>query len=185
MLTVVHLFESLDESNAPTPRSQLALDLGIPVSTLGATRVALPNSYIDVGRDDYIDNSTPPPGRPEQSQYLVGKHLEVVITVKYPDFGEGPFEISELEGCWQSVAHCVPSRRRAGSLPFDEGAALHDVLGPNELGAEVVRRIEALSSSRRKRYQRCKFCNDLTPPEHLFGSYVCMGCATEQFGVVY
>ena len=174
--------EILDESNAGELRQQLAKEIGIPTSALASVRIARPDAFIpssdDKGNDvRWSDSFT--------SQYLVGKHLEAVLTVN-PSFGfDGHLEIAELEGFWESVGHCAPRRRAKGSITLEGLMAPQEHLGSEELGDVVVGTIRRLSETRRRRYRKCRFCKEMTPPEYRFDPDVCMGCASSEFGIVY
>ena len=163
-------------------RSALALDLAIPPETLKGIRVRMPFEFIpsEATSESQLEITVR-----DQSQYLVGRFLEVVITINphFPD--ERSFQIAEFERQWLSVSHYSPQRRSLGSLSFTESTDLRVNLGGSDLGREIARTIRELSRTRRQRYERCEYCNRSTPPEFLLGSGTCMDCGSRVFGIVY
>ena len=60
-----------------------------------------------------------------------------------------------------------------------------DELSNSEKAVEIQESIIMVAEFRKRRYQQCKFCDTRTLPEHLFEVFVCQGCATVHFGVMY
>jgi len=113
-------------------------------------------------------------------QYLVGRHLEVVLTATHPGF-----ELAELAWWGGPPMTMVPYRRRSTALSFSHGAALLGSLDLDDLAETVVHEVRRLSTLRRKRYRRCAHCGAMVPPEERFTPAVCLACATEHLGIVF
>ena len=175
MLKPVDLYADPDESNAQALRRQLARELDIPESALAKTRIASSARFIICEEEE-----TSEPLPPSDSQYLVGKYLEVVVTVE----GRG-FEIAEYQRQGGQMVYIPPRRRRQGALSFDEGAGLLQVLSPENRAAVIDSFIHRLSIKRRQRYTTCKYCKEMTPPESLYELNVCEGCAITELGVLF
>ena len=175
MLKPVDLYADPDESNAQALRRQLARELDIPESALAKTRIARPARFITTERE-----ATSEPLHPSDSQYLVGKYLEVVFTVE----GRG-FEIAEYtsHGGWDTPI--TPARRTDGALRFDEGAVLLQVLSPDNRAVVVDALVRRLSRNRRSRWHRCRACRAMTPPEAFYQDNVCVGCTYDVFGILF
>ena len=171
------LYADPDESNAAALRRQLARELDIPESALAKTRIARPARFIAEDNE-----ATSEPIEPSDSQYLVGKYLEVVVTV-----GQRAFEIAEYEDLGGGMIPITPARRSDGALTLNEGAGLLEVLSPENRAVVVDVVIRRLSNSRRHRYTRCKFCQEMTPPELATSgeANVCDACATSELGIVF
>ena len=163
------------ESDAPALRRQLARELDIPESALAKTRIARPARFIVTE-----ENATSEPLPPSNSQHLVGKHLEVVVTVE----GRG-FEIAEYKYFGGVDTPITPARRLDGALSFAEGAVLLEVFSPENRAAVVDVLIRRLSTNRRGRWHRCRACKTMTPPEAFYQDKVCNGCAYKVFGIVF
>ena len=175
MLDPVDLYADPDESNAAALRGQLARELDIPESSLAKTRIASSARLIISEEDE-----TSEPLRPSDSQYLVGKYLEVVLTVE----GRG-FEIAEFKYFGGVDTPITPARRLDGALSFAEGAVLLEVLSSGNRAVVVDVLIRRLSTNRRSRWHRCRACKAMTPPEAFYQDKVCTGCAYEVFGIVF
>jgi hypothetical protein len=113
-------------------------------------------------------------------QYLVGRHLEVVLTVRHP-----AFEIAELAWWGGPPMTLVPYRLRTTAVSFPHGAALIGSLDLEELAEAVVFEVRRLSTRRRRRYRRCQFCREMVPPEERFSPSVCLACASDHLGIVF
>lgn len=50
---------------------------------------------------------------------------------------------------------------------------------------EIIESVFRVIDFRKGQYQKCEFCGEKIPPEHRFEEYVCHGCASREFGVVY
>ena len=171
----VDLYAEPDESDAGALRRQLARELDIPESALAKTRIARPARLIIT---EVEEASEPLP--PSNSQYLVGKYLEVVVTVE----GRG-FEIAEYQCSGGAPTAIWPARRLDGALTFEEGAGLLQVLSPENRAVVIDSFIRRLSDKRRRRYTTCKYCKKKTPPESLWGLNVCDGCASTELGILF
>ena len=164
-----------DESNAQALRRQLARELDIPESALAKTRIARPSRFIITEEEE-----TSEPLRPSDSQFLVGKDLEVVLTV------EGrAFEIAELINLGRAWIPVTPVRRPDGALTFEEAAGLLQVLSPENRAVVIDSFIRRLSNKRRQRYTTCRYCKEKTPPESLWELNVCDGCAASELGILF
>ena len=175
MLEPVDLYADPDESNAQALRPQLARELGIPEAALAKTRIASPARFIISEEEE-----TSEPLRPSDTQYLVGKYLEVVVTVE-----RCGFEIAELKILGGGMVPFIPVRRAKGSLSFDEGAGLLNVLSPENRAVLVDAVVRRLTNIRRHRYTTCKYCSEKTPPEALWQLNVCEGCAATELGILF
>jgi len=164
-----------DESNAQALRRQLARELAIPEAVLAKTRIASSARYI-ISEEDETSEPLPP----SDSQYLVGKYLEVVVTVE----GRG-FEIAEYLEHGGQMMPITPTRRREGALSVEEGAGLLEVLSPENRAVVIDSFIRRLSNKRRHRYTTCKYCKERTPPESLWKLNVCDGCAVTELGILF
>jgi hypothetical protein len=171
------LYGPPDELDAATLRSQLAREIGIPESVLAKTRIASSARFIIIEEEE-----TSEPLPPSSSQYLVGKYLEVVVTVE-----RHGFEIAELKNLGGGMIPFTPTRRPEGALSFDEGAGLLNVLSPENRAVVIDSFIRRLSNRRRHRYIRCRFCKTMTAPESTINSEanVCDGCAVTELGIVF
>ena len=160
-------------------RRSLANDLNVPADCLATTRVGKPTLPIVEDGDhddpqDYLLRSSVGP------QFLVGRHLEVVIT-----FQGNSFEIAEIDGVWRGVWPLVLCRRHPPGLSFEQSAALLPRSDRAEVGGWIAEMFRHLSSRRRRRYRRCSFCKHMIPPEYQMGFGCCMDCATTELGVVF
>jgi len=175
----VDLYAEPDESDAAALRRQLARELDVSESALAKTRIARPARLITTERE-----ATSEPLRPSGAQYLVGKYLEVVLTV------EGrAFEIAEYEdqGFGLGMIPTTPVRRPDGALTFAEGAGLLNVLSPENRAVVIDSFIRRLSNRRRHRYIRCRFCQKMTAPEWATNGdpNVCDECAITELGILF
>jgi hypothetical protein len=179
--------EPTDESNADELRVEVASRLGIDSAFLSKTRIIRSPFHVKeapVGCDLLFDPSDPP----ALDQYLVGKHLEVVLTVE-----GSAFEIAEYQDLGGGMVPTTPVRRRSkssisvesselniqGMLGFELSQELRCSLSQEELGAIVAATIRHLSTTRRRRYRRCQYCKVMTPPEAQFQRDCCEECATK------
>ena len=113
-------------------------------------------------------------------QYLVGLHLEVVLTVSYPEF-----ELAELAWRGGPPMPYSPFRLRSTAVPFSYGGGLLRSLDLEDLAEAVTLEVRRLSTRRRKRYRRCEFCHEMVPPEERFSPSICLGCASQYLGIVF
>ena len=175
MLEPVDLYADPDESNAQALRRQLARELAVPEAALARTRIAR-SARLIITEEDVTSEPLPP----SVSQYLVGKYLEVVITVE-----RRGFEIAEYtsHGGWDTPI--IPARRTDGALTFDEGAVLLQVLSPDNRAVVVDALVRRLSRNRRSRWHRCRACRAMTPPEAFYQDNVCVGCTYDVFGILF
>ena len=177
MLTSMDPYRPPDEFEAQLLRRELAHDLGIPESALVNILVARPTRFI-AERSEAVYSEEPIP--PSNTQYMVGKYLEVVITVD-----SDQFEIAEYEDLGGGMVPITLVRRQDGALTFTKTGAARSMRSPAELGEVVEATIRRLSNSRRHRYQRCRFCREMTPPELICQPGVCEPCAVTELGIVF
>lgn len=62
---------------------------------------------------------------------------------------------------------------------------LFDDLDDNSKRKEIIESVFRVIDFRKGQYQKWEFCGKKVPPEHRFEEYVCHGCASREFGVVY
>ncbi len=160
-------------------RGELARELGLRDEVLRGIPISVPDQYVpaeDEHDGDVVFASWPS----SKQQYLVGKYLEVVLTMN-----SGACELAEL----QSVC-CAPCpdlffRRSAGAVKIANLADLRIRLGQEAFERRIVETIRRLSTKRRSRYRRCARCHEMTPPGAFFRGAICLNCAHAQFGVVF
>ena len=161
-------------------RAQVGSALGVPEDTLLDTQFLLVEAFIP---DE--ENSTSMLDRLEfmmelPIQFLTGKYLEIVITIQ-----NGGFEIAEFSRICRPPLPDLEFRRSNGSLSFSESYELRRSLSEEELGKFVVTTIQKLSARRRRRYRRCRCCYNMIESGSLFCKDVCLGCAPNEFGLVF
>jgi len=109
------------------------------------------------------------------SQIVIGDPPEVVLTLCQNWF----LEIGEYEHQWRGSHEFVLFYLKEGlALVSSEGAS-------EKRTTEVLKAVDRLSATRRKKYEVCDRCDNQTPPEWWSGFRVCHSCASEHFGVVY
>jgi hypothetical protein len=117
------------------------------------------------------------------------KELNVDLTVRGLDLdpnifihaGEIGLEIGFYRLVWNSP--CRP----------DVTAFMHHILLWEHLGklsdsekeVEIKESIIRVGDFRKGQYQQCKFCGRKVLPEHREWDYVCHGCASKHFGIMY
>ena len=154
-------------------------ELGLRTGTLGAVPIALPDQYIPPeDHRDVVDDFTIWP--PSERQFLVGKHLEVVLT-----FDRGGCELAELQYEFRPPCPDLLYRRDAGAVQIGAIADLRRHLGQEEFEQLILQSIRRLSTKRRSRYRRCAHCREMMPPGAFFEGAICFGCAPEVFGLVF
>ncbi len=177
MLRLMDFFTPPDETHVHELRLQIADQLDLAHGSLSNLRVGRPAFHVSEHTENFLVGGLLPPS---ETQYLVGKYLEVVLTI------EGrSFEIAEYEllGGWG--IDFTPIRRTQGALTFREGASLLEVLSPETRGIVFNSMVRKLTNQRRHRYSRCKFCREMTPPESIFEPNICVECAVSELGVVF
>ena len=162
---------------------------GLPRGSLSTIRFGFPDAFVpgDVewGRVDFEELEAEERYQfihaPEAvAQFLVGKHLEVVMT-----FLSWGFELAELERHHPLPRPTFELRRAKGSVIYVLDRSDQSASSTEERAQAIVADVRRLSNRRRGRYRRCRVCDEMTEPGGMQSIDVCKSCAPEHFGLVY
>jgi len=112
-------------------------------------------------------------------QYLVGRHLEVVLIVRHPGF-----ELAELAWWGGLPMAIVPYRPPMTTVSFSHEASGLGGLDLDELVEVAAFEVRRLPTRRSKRYPRWELCHEMVPPEDRASPSVLPICAATHLGFV-
>ena len=152
-----------------TATRALAKQIGLPVEefvdVFGAGWQPLPNAEIDFDADPFGEGHIFGPW------YIAGDPFQLMLRVR-PEIEA--VELARPKGSW--AGHRLVWRP-------DTDSELVPLTGPwQETAGQVVK---TLLRRRRTSFRYCRYCRELTPPEHRLDADLCQGCATIWHGVIY
>lgn len=120
-------------------------------------------------RHDYDSDPSGGDGMPVTPWMIAGEPPQLMIRV----FHHGVF-VAEPEGQWRHGSH---------GLEYHPG--MQRYLARDDFATRGQETVAEMLKRRQRTFRYCRFCRHPTPPELRFEKEVCMGCATEWYGVVY
>jgi len=102
--------------------------------------------------------------------------------------GESDFAVFIID-CFDSYAVCTPQTVWYGHSPVMH-LRVRDVIEGTaaEIDSRLVESRKKAAQARRRSLKKCKYCKQMTPPEHgdgLRSDFICHGCMTQHMDVIF
>jgi hypothetical protein len=102
--------------------------------------------------------------------------------------GESDFAVFIID-CLDAYAVCTPQAVWCGHSPVMH-LRVRDVFEDNtvDVDSRLVESGKKAAQARRRLLKKCKYCKQITPPEHGDGphsDFGCHGCMTQHMGVIF